>query len=170
MPTLRTTGPTLSAFNAWVAFKGLETLNLRMNAQSENALQLATWLEQQPEIEHVYYPGLTSHPQFELAKKQQTAGGAIVSFVLKAQHPTEAREKAWALINATKLLSITANLGDTRTTITHPSTTTHGRLSPEIKLEAGITEGLIRLAVGLEDVQDLMDDLRHGLNSEHALK
>lgn len=163
MPTLRTTGPTMSAFNAWVAFKGLETLNLRMKAQSDNALQLATWLEQQPQIARVYYPGLASHAQFALAQKQQTASGAIVSFEFKAQNPTEARQKAWALINQTQLLSITANLGDTRTTITHPATTTHGRVSAEAKAAAGITEGLIRIAVGLESPQDLIQDLKGGI-------
>ncbi|MDX1670094.1 MAG: O-succinylhomoserine sulfhydrylase, partial [Limnobacter sp.] len=159
LPVLRTTGPTLSAFNAWVAFKGLETLDIRMKAQSDNALELARWLNEQAAVKTVYYPGLETHPQYELAKKQQKTGGAIVSFELKADSETQAREKAWALIDQTQMISITANLGDTRSTITHPATTTHGRVSPEAREAAGIREGLIRIAVGLEDVDDLKKDL-----------
>lgn len=163
LPVLRTTGPTLSAFNAWVAFKGLETLDIRMKAQSENALQLAQWLETHPAIKTVYYPGLESHPQYELACKQQKTGGAIVSFEMNAVSEVNAREKAWKLIDQTKLVSITANLGDTRSTITHPATTTHGRVSPEAREAAGIRQGLIRIAVGLEDIKDLKADLQGGL-------
>jgi O-succinylhomoserine sulfhydrylase len=155
---LRTAGPTLSPFNAWVLLKGLETLKIRMEAQSANALELATWLESQPKIERVYYPGLASHPQHALAMRQQRSGGAIVSFVVKG-----GREAAWRVVDSTKLISITANLGDTKTTITHPATTTHGRISPEARARAGIGEGLLRVAVGLESVRDLRDDLARGL-------
>lgn len=155
---LRTAGPTLSAFNAWVILKGLETLKLRMEAQSAAALELARWLEAQPQIERVHYPGLESHPQHALAKRQQSAGGAIVSFSLKG-----GKDAAWKVIDNTELVSITANLGDTRSTITHPATTTHGRVSPEARAAAGITDGLIRVAVGLENVEDLKADLGRGL-------
>ncbi len=155
---LRTCGPTMSAFNAWVFLKGLETLQLRMQAHCDNALQLATWLEQQPQVEQVYYPGLTSHPQHELAKRQQKGFGGILSFTLKG-----GKEAAWRLIDATRLLSITANLGDTKTTITHPATTTHGRLSDEQRADAGISDGLVRIAVGLEAQKDLQADLATGL-------
>ena len=155
---LRTAGPTLSPFNAWVFLKGLETLNLRMRAHSEAALQLARWLEVQPAVERVYYPGLPSHPQHELAKRQQTGFGGIVSFDLRGGRPA-----AWTLIDATRLLSITANLGDAKSTITHPATTTHGRLTPEERERAGIGEGLVRISVGLEDVVDLQRDLERGL-------
>ncbi len=155
---LRTAGPTLSAFNAWVLLKGLETLSLRMEAHSRNALELARWLEVQPQVEQVFYPGLASHPQHALAMDQQRTGGGIVSFQVRG-----GRETAWRLIDATRLMSITANLGDTRTTITHPASTTHGRLSPEQREAAGIGEGLIRLAVGLEHPEDLKADLTGGL-------
>lgn len=155
---LRTAGPTMSPFNAWVFLKGLETLKLRMTAHSDNASQLAVWLQQQPGINRVFYPGLESHPQHELMKQQQLAPGGIVSFELAG-----GREAAWRLIDATRLLSITANLGDTKTTITHPATTTHGRLAPEEKERSGITEGLIRVAVGLEDIADIQADLQRGL-------
>jgi len=154
---LRTAGPSLSPFNAWVFLKGLETLKLRMQAHSDNALALAKWLEQQDAVEKVYYCGLESHPQYELAKKQQSAFGGIVSFEMKD------KAAAWKLIDATKMLSITGNLGDTRTTITHPSTTTHGRLTPELQVAAGINEGLIRISVGLEDIEDIKADLSRGL-------
>ena len=157
-PYVRTAGPTLSAFNAWVFLKGLETLDLRMKQQSANALALAQWLEKQPGVEAVYYPGLKSHRQFALAKKQQKAGGAILSFVLKG-----GKKAAFKLIDQTTLCSITANLGDTRTTITHPATTTHCRVSPEARKAAGISEGLIRIAVGLENPDDLIRDLQGGL-------
>jgi O-succinylhomoserine sulfhydrylase len=156
---LRTAGPTLSAFNAWVLFKGLETLNLRMRAHSENALELATWLESHPKIARVYYPGLPSHPQHELAMRQQKSGGGIVAFEIVG-----GKEAAWRVIDATQVMSITANLGDTRTTITHPASTTHGRLTPEQRAAAGIGDGLIRVAVGLEAVVDLKHDLARGLD------
>jgi O-succinylhomoserine sulfhydrylase len=156
---LRTAGPSLSPFNAWVLLKGLETLKIRMEAQSANALELATWLESHPKIERVYYPGLASHPQHALAMRQQRSGGGIVSFVVKG-----GREAAWRVVDATKLISITANLGDTKTTITHPATTTHGRITPEARARAGITEGLLRVAVGLESVRDLREDLARGLD------
>ena len=156
-PYVRTAGPTLSAFNAWVFLKGLETLDLRMRQQSANALALAQWLEKQPGVEAVYYPGLKSHRQFALAKKQQKAGGAILSFVLKG-----GKKAAFKLIDQTTLCSITANLGDTRTTITHPATTTHCRVSPEARKAAGISEGLVRIAVGLENPDDLIRDLQGG--------
>jgi O-succinylhomoserine sulfhydrylase len=155
---LRTAGPTMSPFNAWVFLKGLETLKLRMTAHSDNASQLAVWLQQQPGISRVFYPGLESHPQHELMKQQQLAPGGIVSFELAG-----GREAAWGVIDATRLLSITANLGDTKTTITHPATTTHGRLAPEEKERSGITEGLIRVAVGIEDIADIQADLQRGL-------
>ncbi|MBV1777188.1 O-succinylhomoserine sulfhydrylase [Burkholderiaceae bacterium DAT-1] len=154
---LRTAGPTMSAFNAWVLVKGLETLKLRMDAHCANALELATWLESRPEVERVYYPGLPSHAQHELAMRQQRAGGGVVSFVVKG-----GREAAWKLINATQMLSITANLGDVKTTITHPATTTHARVTPEARAAAGIVEGLIRIAVGIESIQDIKRDLLRG--------
>ncbi|GLR13138.1 O-succinylhomoserine sulfhydrylase [Chitinimonas prasina] len=154
---LRTAGPTLSAFNAWVLVKGLETLGLRMRAHCENALALAQWLETQPAIERVYYPGLPSHPQHELAKRQQSGGGGIVSFEVKG-----GQEAAWRLVDSVQLLSRTANLGDVKTTITHPYTTTHGRISPEVKAAAGITQGLIRISVGLEHIDDIKRDLARG--------
>jgi len=157
---LRTAGPTLSAFNAWVINKGLETLKIRMEAQSASALELARWLERRPQIERVYYPGLPSHPQHALAQRQQRTGGAIVSFDVKG-----GREAAWRVVDATKLISITANLGDTKSTITHPATTTHGRISAEARAAAGIGEGLLRIAVGLESVEDLKRDLAGGLGA-----
>jgi O-succinylhomoserine sulfhydrylase len=157
---LRTAGPTMSPFNAWVFLKGLETLELRMQAHSRNAQQLAEWLQAQPQVERVYFPGLASHPQHALAKRQQSAPGSIVSFDLKGGQPA-----AWSLIDSTRMLSITANLGDTKTTITHPATTTHGRLTEEQRAEAGIGHGLVRLAVGLESVQDIQADLTYGLES-----
>ncbi|MCU7842951.1 MAG: O-succinylhomoserine sulfhydrylase [Candidatus Thiodiazotropha sp. (ex Monitilora ramsayi)] len=156
---LRTTGPTMSPFNAWVFLKGLETLELRMQAHSRNAQQLAAWLEVHPQIQRVYFPGLESHPQYKLAQQQQTAPGSIVSFVVKG-----GQTAAWSLIDATRMLSITANLGDTKTTITHPATTTHGRLTSEQQAEAGIEHGLVRIAVGLESVEDIQHDLALGLD------
>ncbi|MBL8539116.1 MAG: O-succinylhomoserine sulfhydrylase [Betaproteobacteria bacterium] len=155
---LRTAGPTLSAFNAWVISKGLETLKIRMDAQSAAALEIARWLEGRPGVERVYYPGLPSHPQYALAQRQQKSGGAIVSFDVKG-----GREAAWQVIDATRLISITANLGDTKSTITHPATTTHGRISAEARAAAGIGDGLVRIAVGLESVQDLKRDIARGL-------
>ena len=154
---LRTAGPTLSPFNAWVFLKGLETLKLRMHAHSASALQLARWLEQQPAVKKVNYPGLESHPQHALAARQQSAFGGVLSFELRG-----GQKEGWALIDATRMLSITANLGDAKTTITHPATTTHGRLTPEQRADAGISDGLIRIAVGLEDVEDIIADLRLG--------
>ena len=151
---LRTAGPTMSAFNAWVFLKGLETLHVRMEAHARNALALAQWLEQQPRVERVYYPGLPSHPQYALAQKQQKSGGAIVSFDVKGGQPA-----AWHLIDATKMISITANLGDAKSTITHPATTTHSRVSPEARAAAGVGDGLVRIAVGLEHIDDLEADL-----------
>ncbi|MGE0875969.1 MAG: O-succinylhomoserine sulfhydrylase [Burkholderiales bacterium] len=155
---MRTAGPSLSAFNAWVLLKGLETLELRMLAQSARALELARWLESHPAVARVHYPWLESHPQHALAKRQQRAGGAVVSFDLKG-----GKDAAWRLIDATRLVSITANLGDTKTTITHPATTTHGRISAEARAAAGIGDGLVRVAVGLEAVADLKADLARGL-------
>lgn len=155
---LRTAGPTLSAFNAWVFLKGLETLQIRMQAHSNNASELAHWLEQQPAVARVYYPGLDSHPQKALANTQMDAAGGMLSFEI-----TGGQAAAWRLIDATRLFSITANLGDTKSTITHPATTTHARLSPEQRADSGISDSLIRLSVGLEDVIDLKNDLRAGL-------
>jgi O-succinylhomoserine sulfhydrylase len=155
---LRTAGPTISPFNAWVILKGMETLSLRMKQQSINALELAQWLEQQPQVARVYYPGLSSHPQHALAMKQQASGGAIVAFEVKGE-----REAAWRVVDHCRLLSITANLGDTKTTITHPASTTHGRISPEARAASGIKEGLLRIAVGLESPRDLEADIARGL-------
>jgi len=154
---LRTAGPSMSPFNAWVFLKGLETLSLRMRAHCENALALAAWLEQQPAVARVYHPGLASHPQHELAKQQQRGFGGVLSFELKG-----GQRDAWAFIDATRVFSITANLGDAKSTVTHPATTTHGRLTPEQRAQAGISDGLIRLAVGLEAVEDLRADLERG--------
>ncbi|GBL46784.1 O-acetylhomoserine sulfhydrylase [Sulfuriferula multivorans] len=157
---LRTAGPTLSAFNAWVFLKGLETLKLRMDAHSASALQLANWLEQHPGVARVYYPGLSSHPQHALAMRQQRSGGGIVAFDVKG-----GKEAAWKVVDATRMISITANLGDAKTTITHPATTTHGRLSPEQRSAASIGDGLLRVAVGLESVRDIRNDLARGLDA-----
>ena len=155
---IRTCGPTMSPFNAWVFLKGLETLGIRMRAHSQSALALAQWLEQQPAVEKVYYPGLESHPQHELARRQQSDFGGVLSFEVKG-----GKEQAWHVVDSTKLLSITANLGDTKTTITHPATTTHGRLTPEARAEAGIKDNLLRIAVGLESIEDIKADLFRGL-------
>ena len=155
---LRTAGPSLSPFNAWVILKGMETLELRMLAQSERALELARWLERHPKVARVFYPGLESHPQHALARRQQRTAGAVVAFEVKGE-----REAAWKVIDSTRLISITGNLGDVKTTITHPATTTHGRISAEARAAAGITEGLVRVAVGLESVADLRTDLERGL-------
>ena len=157
---LRTAGPSMSPFNAWIYLKGLETLRLRMEAHSKNALALATWLEQQPAVARVYYPGLKSHPQHALAARQQSGFGGVLAFEV-----TGGREAAWKVIDATRLLSITATFGDTKSTITHPATTTHWRLTPEARAASGITDGLIRIGVGLEDVEDLKDDLKAGLSA-----
>lgn len=156
---VRTTGPSMSPFNAWVFLKGLETLRLRMKAHSESAQKIAEWLVAHPKVEKVYFAGLTDHVGHELAAKQQTGFGGIVSFEVKGE-----REGAWKVIDHTQFISITGNLGDAKSTITHPATTTHGKLSPEAKAAAGIREGLIRLSVGLEDVDDIIRDLSHGLD------
>ena len=155
---LRTAGPALSPFNAWVLLKGLETLELRIRAQSAAALELARWLEAHPAVARVHYPGLPSHAQHELARRQQRAAGAVVSFEVKG-----GRAAAWRVIDASRLISITANLGDVKTTIIHPASTTHGRISPEARAAAGISDGLVRVAVGLEAVADLQADLERGL-------
>lgn len=157
-PYLRTGGATMSPFNAWVFLAGLETLALRMKAHCDNAFELAKWLEQQPNVEKVHYPGLASHAQHELAKRQQSHFGGVVSFELRG-----GKEQAWRLIDSTKMLSITANLGDVKTTITHPATTTHGRLTPELRAEAGIKDSLVRISVGLENIEDIKNDLLNGL-------
>jgi O-succinylhomoserine sulfhydrylase len=157
---IRTTGPSMSPFNAWVALKGLETLNLRMNAHSQNAMQLASFLEQHPRVQKLYHPGIESHPQHELARSQQQGFGGVVSFVVKG-----GREAAWKVIDSIRMLSITANLGDVKSTITHPATTTHGRVSQELKVKTGIEEGLIRVAVGLEGIDDIIADLSRGLDA-----
>ncbi len=160
VPTMRSAGMSLSPFNAWVVLKGLETLSLRVRAQSERALQMAHWLEAQPGVERVYHPSLESHPQHELAMAQQSGqGGAVVSFIV-----TGGRDGAFKVIDATRVCSITANLGDTKTTITHPASTSHGRLSEAQRQAAGITQGMIRLAVGLDDVEDIKGDLLRGLS------
>jgi O-succinylhomoserine sulfhydrylase len=155
---LRTAGPTMSAFNAWIFLKGIETLAIRMAAHSANALLVAKWLEKQPNVSRVYYPGLPSHPQHQLAMLQQSTGGGIVSFEVKG-----GRKAAWHLIDSTRIISITANLGDTKTTLTHPATTTHARITQEARDASGITESLLRIAVGLEAVNDIQDDLARGL-------
>ena len=159
VPVMRSAGMSLSPFNAWVVLKGLETLSIRMQAQSERALTLAQWLEAQPAVERVYSPGLASHPQHALAMAQQSgSGGAVVSFIVKG-----GREGAFTTIDATRICSITANLGDTKTSITHPASTSHGRLSEAQRQAAGIVQGMIRVAVGLDDVEDLKADLQNGL-------
>ncbi|MCQ8117797.1 O-succinylhomoserine sulfhydrylase [Methylomonas rosea] len=157
-PYLRTGGATMSPFNAWVFLGGLETLALRMKAHCDNAFELAKWLEQQPAVAKVHYPGLESHAQHELAKRQQSHFGAVVSFELQG-----GKDHAWQLIDSTRMLSITANLGDVKTTITHPATTTHGRLTPEARAEAGIKDSLVRISVGLENIDDIKADLLNGL-------
>jgi O-succinylhomoserine sulfhydrylase len=161
VPVMRSAGMSLSPFNAWVVLKGLETLSIRVRAQSDRALAMAQWLESQPHVERVYHPSLPSHPQHALAMAQQSGqGGAVVSFIVKG-----GRAAAFTVIDATRICSITANLGDTKTTITHPASTSHGRLSEEQRLAAGITQGMIRLAVGLEDTEDLKADLQRGFEA-----
>ncbi|HLA75701.1 MAG TPA: PLP-dependent transferase, partial [Gammaproteobacteria bacterium] len=157
---LRTAGPSMSPFNAWIYLKGLETLRLRMAAHSASALELAQWLEAHPAVTRVYYPGLKSHPQHALAARQQSAFGGVLAFEIKG-----GREAAWEVIDATHIISITATFGDSKSTITHPASTTHHRLTPEARAAAGITEGLLRIGVGLEDVEDLKADLARGLRS-----
>jgi O-succinylhomoserine sulfhydrylase len=155
---VRSAGPSMSPFNAWVFLKGLETLELRMRAHSSAALELARWLEQQPGIRKVHYAGLESHPQHALAKRQQSGFGGIVAFEVE-----RGRQGAWAFIDATRLVSITANLGDVKSTITHPASTTHSRITPEERARAGISEGLLRISVGLESIDDLRADMRRGI-------
>ena len=163
-PTVRTAGMTLSPFNAWVVLKGLETLTIRMKAQSDATLAVARWLELHSAVARVYYPGLTSHPQHELAMRQQSGlGGAVLSFDVRADTPEAAREAAFHVIDSTRVLSIATNLGDTKSIITHPATTSHGRLTEAQRLASGIGEGLVRLAVGLEHIDDITDDLQRGL-------
>jgi O-succinylhomoserine sulfhydrylase len=157
---LRTAGPTMSPFNAWVFLKGLETLGLRMRAHSANARQLAHWLARHPAVTRVHFPGLAEHPQHALAARQQSDFGGIVSFEVAGE-----REAAWSVVDATRLVSITANLGDAKTTITHPASTTHGRLTPEERAAAGIREALLRVSVGLEDMADVQEDLGRGLDA-----
>jgi O-succinylhomoserine sulfhydrylase len=169
VPVMRSAGMSLSPFNAWVVLKGLETLSIRMREQSRRSLELARWLEQRPEVERVYHPSLPSHPQHALAMSQQSGeGGAVVSFVVKGAGAEAARANAFAVIDATRICSITANLGDTKTTITHPASTSHGRLTEAQRQAAGITQGMIRVAVGLEDVEDLKADLARGLDGIRA--
>ena len=156
---LRSVGPTMSPFNAWVMLKGLETLNIRMRAHSENAMALALWLQAQPNVNTVCYAGLPEHPQHELAKAQQSRFGGVLSFEVRG-----GQAAAWSVIDSTRMLSITANLGDAKTTITHPATTTHGRVAEEDRLQAGITAGLIRVACGIEDIEDIKRDLAFGLS------
>lgn len=156
---LRTGGVSMSPFNAWIFLKGLETLSLRMRAHCDNAMRLAQWLDKHPAVAQVHYPGLAAHPQHKLAQQQQSGFGGIVSFIVKG-----GQEAAWNVIDATRMLSITANLGDVKTTVTHPATTTHGRLSAEQKAEAGIADGLIRVSTGLENIRDIQHDLAIGLD------
>ena len=175
MPVMRSAGLTLSAFNAWVVLKGLETLSIRVKAQSERALELAHWLQQHPQVARVHHPGLASHPQHTLAMEQQSGhGGAVLSFEVRSPASggaAAARAAAFHVIDSTRVLSITANLGDTKTTITHPSSTSHGRLTEDQRQAAGIGQGLVRVAVGLEDVRDLMADLDRGLSTlTHAMR
>ncbi|MGK0445273.1 MAG: O-succinylhomoserine sulfhydrylase [Bermanella sp.] len=156
---LRSVGPTMSPFNAWVMLKGLETLKLRMKAHSENAMALALWLKQQPSVLAVHYAGLPEHPQHELAKSQQSDFGGVLAFEVKG-----GQEAAWSVIDSTRMFSITANLGDAKTTITHPATTTHCRVDPDDRKQAGISDGLIRIACGIEDIEDIKRDLSFGLS------
>jgi len=156
---MRTAGPSMSPFNAWIFLKGLETLPIRMAAHCKNALELAEWLSVHPAVEQVFHPGLASHPQYELACKQQSGGGGLVSFRVKGE-----KEQAWLVIDNTQILSITANLGDVKTSITHPATTTHCRVEPADRLKAGITDNLVRISVGLESVEDIKRDLARGLD------
>ncbi len=166
IPVMRSAGMSLSPFNAWVVLKGMETLGIRMKAQSEQALAFATWLESHPKVSKVYYPGLVNHPQHELAMRQQSGlGGAVLSFDVKASNPADARKKAFTVIDKTELMSVTANLGDVKTIITHPPSTSHGRLTEEQRHLAGIEQNLIRIAVGLEHLDDLKRDLSLGLDA-----
>ncbi len=163
LPFLRTSGAVISPFNAWVVLKGMETLAIRMREHCEHALAVANWLSEQPAVARVLYPGLASHPQHELAMRQQRGGGALVSIELRGTDDGAQRAAAWHLIDRCRLLSITANLGDVKSTITHPASTTHSRVDPQARREAGISEGLVRLAIGLEHPEDIIADLRNGL-------
>jgi O-succinylhomoserine sulfhydrylase len=166
IPVMRSAGMSLSPFNAWVVLKGMETLGIRMEAQSQRALELAKWLEGHPKVERVYYPGLKSHPQHELAMAQQSGrGGAVVSFDVKASDADQARKNAFHVVDSTQLLSVTANLGDVKSIITHPASTSHGRLTEQQRLAAGIRQNLVRIAVGLEHLEDLKVDLSRGLDT-----
>jgi O-succinylhomoserine sulfhydrylase len=166
VPIMRSSGMCLSPFNAWVVLKGMETLGIRMQAQSQRALELATWLEAHPKVERVYYPGLQSHPQHELAMAQQSGrGGAVLSFDVKAADPDEARKNAFHVVDSTQLMSVTANLGDVKTIITHPASTSHGRLTEQQRQAAGIRQNLVRVAAGLEHLDDLKVDLSRGLDT-----
>lgn len=166
IPVMRSAGISLSPFNAWVVLKGMETLGIRMEAQSRRALELAQWLEAHPKVERVYYPGLKSHPQHELAMAQQSGmGGAVLSFDVKASDAAEGRRRAFHVIDTTQLMSVTANLGDVKTIITHPGTTSHGRLTEDQRQAAGIRQNLVRVAVGLEHLDDLKADLSRGLDT-----
>jgi len=155
--------PTMSPFNAWVFLKGLETLSLRMKAHCANAMELAQWLDQHPAVDRVYYPGLKTHPGHALAARQQSDFGGLLSFELKDIPGKSSQDLAWQIVDSTRLLSITANLGDVKTTITHPVTTTHGRVPVEEREKAGISDGLLRIAVGLESIEDIKNDLQRGL-------
>jgi O-succinylhomoserine sulfhydrylase len=165
LPVLRSAGMTLAPFNAWVVLKGLETLGLRMKAQSDQALTVAQWLESHPAVQRVYYPGLASHPQHELAMRQMSGyGGAVVAFDVKAANPEQARERAFAVLDSLQVLSLSTNLGDTKTLCAHPASTSHGRLSEAQRQAAGIGQGLVRVAVGLEHITDIQADLNRGLS------
>jgi O-succinylhomoserine sulfhydrylase len=166
LPVMRSAGMSLSPFNAWVVLKGLETLGIRMEAQSQRALELATWLESHSKVARVYYPGLASHPQHPLAMQQQSGkGGAVLSFDVRGDTPEAGRKNAFHLIDSTRLMSVTANLGDVKTIITQPASTSHGRLTEAQRMEAGIRQHLVRVAVGLENIEDLMADLSRGLDT-----
>jgi O-succinylhomoserine sulfhydrylase len=166
LPVMKNSGMVLSPFNAWVVLKGLETLDIRMRAQSARAHAMALWLEQQPLVERVYYPGLPSHPQHALAMKQMShVGGAVVSFDIKAANPEQARSHAFHVLDSLRVLSLCTNLGDTKTLLTHPASTSHGKLAEAQRQAAGIGQGLIRVAVGLEHVGDMQDDLLRGLDT-----
>jgi len=166
LPVMRSAGMSLSPFNAWVVLKGLETLGIRMEAQSQRALELATWLESHPKVARVYYPGLTSHPQYALAMAQQSGkGGAVLSFDVHGDTPEAGRKNAFHLIDSTCLMSVTANLGDVKTIITQPASTSHGRLTEAQRADAGIQQHLVRVAVGLENIEDLKADLSRGLDT-----
>jgi O-succinylhomoserine sulfhydrylase len=166
LPVLKSAGMTLAPFNAWVVLKGLETLDIRMRAQSAQALALAQWLQAHPQVERVYYPGLESHPQHKLALAQQNGlGGAVLSVALKAANPEQARARAFHVLDAMQVLSLSTNLGDTKTLVAHPASTSHGRLTEVQRQAAGVVQGLIRLSVGLEHLQDIQQDLSRGLDS-----